>query len=310
MAQKFSGLGRGLGSLIPQKKAPTQTATATVEPAVLASEETAAPRQFVTEPEPRQVVDTQQVSTLFVAVAEIEANPDQPRTVFRHQPLEDLMNSIKEHGVLQPLAVTRRPEGGYELIAGERRLRAARMLGLEKVPVMIREAKLDEKLVLGLIENIQREDLNPLEEARAYERLIQEFGFTQEMVAKKVGKARPTIANALRLLELPQEIQDAIAAGTVSAGSARAIVSIQDTRSRLALFRKLVGEKMNTRQVEAGVRSLKGKAKDPAVAAAEEQLREQLGAKVEIKKRGGKGAVAICFYSDEEFEAVMVKLIG
>lgn len=293
MSKKLSGLGRGLGALIPQKP----MVTAGVQP------DAATPVQS-------SDAGVRPSGTLNVPVSAIVANPEQPRAVFRHQELEDLMNSIREHGIIQPLTVTARPGGGYELIAGERRFRAAKMLGLATVPVTVRTAEVQEKLVLALIENIQREDLNPMEEARGYDRLVSEFGMTQEEVSKKVGKARSTVANVLRLLELPQEVREAIAAGIVPAGSARAMLALPDDESRLAFFRKLVAGGMSTREVEAGVRKATGTAakKDPAIAGAEESLRNALGTRVEIKKRGGKGQIIVSFYSDEEYGNLLEKL--
>lgn len=249
---------------------------------------------------------------LQVPLTAIHANPQQPRTVFNHDDLEDLMNSIKEHGVLQPLVVTPRAEGGFELIAGERRFRAAKMLGLEHVPAVVRETDDQrDKLVLALIENIQRADLNPLEEARAYDRLAREFGYTQEAIAKSVGKARSTVANTMRLLDLPTEIQEAIAAGAVAAGSARAILALSDAKSQMEFFRKLMAKQMTTREVESGVRREGGSSrKDPNVTAAEESLRNVFGTRVDIKKRGQEGSITIAFYSDEEFQSLLRKLQG
>lgn len=291
MPSKFTGLGRGLGSLIPQKvPQETQQATA-IETAALPSRADNANR------------------VLNVPVSDIIANPEQPRSTFGHQELEDLMNSIREHGIIQPLTVTTRVSGGYELIAGERRFRAAKMLGMSSVPVIVRQAERDDKLILALIENIQREDLNSLEEARGYQRLVAEFGMTQEAVSKQVGKARSTVANSLRLLELPMEIQEAIATGAVSAGSARAMLSLPDDRSRIEFFHRLMEKRLSTRQVEENVRTATGpKRKDPAILAAESTLREKLGTRVEIKKRGSKGSVVISFYSDEEYDDLMRKL--
>jgi ParB family transcriptional regulator, chromosome partitioning protein len=289
MANKISGLGRGLGSLIPPK---------VDRPTAVSSSGTAV--ALAGRPENRVV---------FVPVAEIVANPEQPRLVFRHHELEDLTNSIREHGIIQPLVVSQKPGGGYELIAGERRLRAARILSLPTVPVIVRSVSARDKLLLALIENIQREDLNPLEEAKAYSKLVSEFNLTQEGVSQKVGKARSTVANTLRLLELPDEIQQAVAAGTISAGSARAILGLKDDKSRLAFFRKLIGEAATTRQVEAGVRHAgTKKRKDPALLAVEEQIRNKLGTRVEIKKRGGKGSVVISFFSEEEYQALVKQL--
>ena len=293
MSKKLSGLGRGLGALIPQR--PVASAAPQPQAATAVREDDG---------------DTRGQRLLNVPVSVIAANPEQPRAVFRHQELEDLMNSIREHGILQPLTVTARTGGGYELIAGERRFRAAKMLGLATVPVVVRAADNHDKLVLALIENIQREDLNPMEEARAYDRLMGEFGLTQEVVAQQVGKARSTVANTLRLLALPEEVREAIAAGVIPAGSARAMLALPDDASRLAFFRKLVAGHLSTRDVEAGVRRENGVAakKDPAILGAEETLRNALGTRVEIKKRGGKGAFIVSFYSDEEYAELLRKL--
>ncbi len=285
--KKFAGLGRGLGALIPQKPTAPPTSEARPVGAVASN-----------------------VGVLHVPVSSIVANPEQPRAVFRHSELEDLMHSIREHGILQPITVSMVGPGRYEIIAGERRFRAAKMLGMPTVPVIVRAADSHHKLLLALIENIQREDLNPLEEARGYSRLAAEFGLTQDQISQKVGKARSTVANMMRLLDLPQEIQDAIAAGAVPAGSARAMLSLPDAESQIGFYRKLIAGRMSTRDVEAGVRSAGGRGKkDPAVLAAEEQLRNSLGTRVEIKKRNGKGAIVISFYADEEYEALVRKML-
>jgi ParB family chromosome partitioning protein len=294
--KKLTGLGRGLGALIPQRAPASSSDAGSAEgSSVTVATET---RHERVESGPMQV-----------PISAIMPNPDQPRVQFKHAELEDLMNSIKEHGIIQPLTVSMRPGGGYELIAGERRFRASKMLGLTHVPVTVRIADSTQKLVLALIENIQREDLNPLEEARAYARLISEFDMTQEMVSKQVGKARSTVANTVRLLDLPREIQDAIAAGIVPAGSARAMLALPDTHEQLKFFKKLVTGKMSSREAEAGVRKAGGNSrKDPSLLAAEEELRGAFGTKVEIKNRKGKGSIIISFYSDEEFGGVMKKL--
>jgi len=287
MATKLSGLGRGLGSLIPSKNEKAPAAVATMAP---------------TEAK-------QDNKVIFVPIAAISINPEQPRTSFRHSELEDLTNSIREHGIIQPLVVTQKPDGGFELIAGERRLRASKLLNLPTVPVMVRPASSRDKLLLALIENIQREDLNPIEEARAYGKLVAAFNLTQEGVARKVGKARSTVANTMRLLELPEEIQQAIAAGTIAAGSARAILGLKDDKSRLDFFHKLVGHQVSTRQVETGVRRAGAKRrKDPSVLAIEEELRNRLGTRVEVKKRAGRGSLVISFFSEEEFDSLLKHL--
>lgn len=292
MAKRPSGLGRGLGSLIPDKG--IEESKPSGKPAAAAPVAPQTAGQAVHE----------------VALDQIAANPDQPRVAFRHHELEDLTNSIKEHGILQPLTVSPKSDGGYELVAGERRLRASKLAGLKTVPVIVRRVQAQERLVLALIENIQREDLNPVEEAAAFQRLADEFGLTQEEIASKVGKARSTVANALRLLDLPDEIRQAIADGAVAAGTARAILSLRDDESRLAFFRKLLDKGMTTRQAEAGTRRPSGgrKKKDPAISAAEDRIRDRLGTRVEIKKKGSKGSVVIGFYSDEEFDKLVSRL--
>lgn len=291
--KKLSGLGRGLGALIPQRMPAPQAV----------SSESAVPAAG------SQTGDRVDSGPMQVPISAIIVNPEQPRMQFKHQELEDLMNSIKEHGIIQPLTVSLRPGGGYELIAGERRYRASKMLGLATVPVVVRNVGATEKLVLALIENIQREDLNPLEEAKAYGRLLSEFGMTQEMVAKQVGKARSTVANLIRLLDLPQEVQEAISAGIVASGSARAMLALPDKESQMAFFKKLITGRMSTRDAEAGVRKAGGRSrKSPAILADEETLRGVLGTKVEIKNRHGKGSIVISFFSDEEYRDVVEKL--
>jgi ParB family chromosome partitioning protein len=289
-SKKTTGLGRGLGALIPQKP-------------VVVGQETKGVERIV-----EKTVDSGR--PLRLPVGEVHANPQQPRTVFSHAELEDLMNSIKEHGILQPIVVTPRPEGGYEIVAGERRFRAAKMLGLDVVPAVVRETDNQrDKLVLALIENVQREDLNPLEEARAYDRLSQEFGYTQEVIAQSVGKARSTVANAMRLLDLPTEIQEALAAGAVAAGSARAILALPDANQQMALFRKLVAKRLTSRETERAARRAGASTRqDPFLAAAEEELRNALGTRVEIKRHGHEGSIVVSFYSDEEMQGLLSRL--
>ncbi len=240
----------------------------------------------------------------------IVVNTEQPRHHFSHPELEDLMNSIREHGILQPLVVSKVDDDRYELVAGERRYRAAKMLGLGTVPVVLRDTKDDQdKLILALIENIQREDLSPLEEARAYSRMSDEFGMTIEAIARNVGKALSTVSNTIRLLDLPQEIQDAITSGSLAPGSARAILALPDQEKQLAFFRKIAGRKISTRDIEKEVRSAGGRQRmDAVLSATEEELRNALGTKVEIKKKGKSGSIVIHFYSDEEMGELIRKI--
>ncbi len=280
------GLGRGLGSLIPSGPPATPPAPpASSGPAAVSA------------------------GVLHVDIDQVRPNPQQPREHFAHRDLDDLIASIKRHGILQPLVVTKTPEG-YELIAGERRLRAARMAGLADVPVIIRSADEQDKLELALVENIQRADLNPIEEARAYRKLIDDYDLTQEVVAERLGKSRPQVANTLRLLDLPEEVQSAVREGRIPVTAARALLSLEGPEQQLAWWKKLTQGEMTVRDVERGVRTAKGlpARTDPNLAAAEEQLRAALGTKVEIHKRGPAGRIAIAFFSDEELAALVRRL--
>lgn len=246
-----------------------------------------------------------------IPLSEIVPNPEQPRRVFDHQELEDLVASIKKHGVMQPITVTERADGGYELIAGERRFRASQIAGLATVPAQVRIATEQEKLELALIENIQRQNLNALEEAFAFKRLIDEFNLTQQEVADQVGKSRPVVANTVRLLELPNEIQRALMDGKLSAGKARALLSLKNTQEQLDVFQTMLAEGGTVRDVEAAV-AAKGQAsrkgsvrRDPNVAALENQLSQALGAKVTVRMRGDHGTIEVQFTSREELRRIV-----
>lgn len=249
-----------------------------------------------------------------IPMSEITPNTEQPRKEFSHQELEELVHSIRQHGILQPLIVTERMDGGYELIAGERRLRAAQIAGLPTVPAMVRAATQQEKLELALIENIQRQDLNPIEEAFAYKRLIDEFGLTQQEVADKVGKSRPAVANAIRLLDLPEIVQKALIDGKLSVGKARALLSLKEEKEQLQLFQSMIGETATVRDVEKAVarkgeRSRKGSPRrDPNILAQEQLLEERLGTKVNISQKGEKGTITVYYSSRDELKRLMKEL--
>ncbi len=301
--KKKTGLGRGLGALIPQSGAAIKTKK---KPNEIVSSKRPAIGVVPQAPESSPGVPE-------ISLSQIEANSDQPRTAFSHQGMEELTDSVREHGILQPLAVTLKEDGdGYELIAGERRLRAAKMAGLKSVPVLVRSSVSGtDKLVLALIENIQREDLNPIEEARAFRRLIKEFDLTQGEVAKQVGKARPTIANAMRLLDLPEEMLDAVATGAVSSGNARALLAVTDPKAQLKMFRKMLSGKMTVREAEQDAQKTSTRTKKNAnLLAAEEDLRRVFGTKVLVTSRSGKGKIVLQFFSDEEYEQLLKKLLG
>ncbi len=253
----------------------------------------------------------------------IAPNPEQPRTHFEPEKLHELAESIREHGIIQPLVVSIDEQGGYRLIAGERRLQAARLAGLETVPVVIREAYDSELLELALIENIQRADLNPVEEAQAYRRLIEEYGLTQEEAARRVGKSRVTVANALRLLQLEGEIRRSLVAGEISEGHARALLGLPEGRGRVNAWREVVKRKLSVRDTEGFVRRSLAETpatshtagaqtarRDAHVADIEQRLRRALSTRVSVQpqKRGAK--IVIECYSGEEFDNVVSTLLG
>jgi ParB family chromosome partitioning protein len=253
-----------------------------------------------------------------VAVDRIVPNPHQPRASISEEALATLVESIREHGVLQPLLVTAEDDGGrYQLIAGERRWQAARLAGLATVPVVVKEAASRELLELALVENLQREDLSPLEEANAYRRLTGDFGLTQEEVAQRVGRSRATVANALRLLGLSDTIKSSLAAGEISEGHARALLGLEEW-ARHEAWRQVVDRALTVRQTEELVRRWpRGRSgrrppralPDPAVEQLESRVREAVGTKVELRRRAsGKGRLVLHFYSDEELEGILSRL--
>ncbi len=249
----------------------------------------------------------------------ISPNPFQPRVEFEPHALEDLKRSIAEKGIITPISV--RPLGdAYQLIAGERRLRAVQDLGLEKIPAFVIRVDNDEDMLeLALIENIQREDLNPIEEASAYQRLIDECRLTQEQVAKNIGKERVTIANFLRLLNLPQVIQESVASGEISAGHGRAVLSCEDETGRIALWNKILKERLSVRQAEKVAKSNRPdikRVKDkktvdlpPDVRELQDKLRLAFGTQVHINLKGKAGSFQLEFYSENDFERIVDLLL-
>lgn len=252
----------------------------------------------------------------------IISNPHQPRSAVDPESLAALTESIREYGVIQPLLITRvQPEGGgpdvYQLIAGERRLQAARLAGLARVPVIVKEATSGEMLELALVENLQRADLNPLEEAQAFRRLVGEFGLTQETVAARVGRSRTAVANALRLLTLSDDLKASLAAGEVSEGHARALLGLSSEAQRRQAWQRVVERGLSVRETEAMVRQWPAAAPtkaprrrpDPEVADLEERLRAALGTRVSLRRGRRGGRLTIHFYSDEELEALLGRLL-
>ena len=287
------GLGRGLSALIPD-----------------------------TPVEPRQAA----LGAVYEApIDSIAPNPEQPRTTFDDDALDELTASVREHGVIQPLLVTQLPaepgaSGGarYQLIAGERRLRAAQAAGLDRVPVTVRESVPREQLVLALIENVQREDLNPLEESRAYKRLVDDYGLTQQQVAERVGRSRASVTNRLRLLDLSQQAQQALVGGAISEGHARALLALRDPDDQLEALARVQREGLSVRDTErlaqrvadGGRKPRRTAAPDPDVEAVVEALRRELGTKVSMRRGArGRGTLTIHFGGDEELNGVLDRLL-
>jgi ParB family transcriptional regulator, chromosome partitioning protein len=281
---KKRGLGRGLGALIPTADPEQETAPAMPETGL-----------------------TQ------VALAAIQPNPRQPRRHFDEAALAELAASIGEHGLIQPLIVQTEGNGRYTLIAGERRWRAAQLAGLTEVPVVVKDVSSQDMLELALIENIQRADLNPLEEALAYQQLMNEFGLTQERVAERVGKSRPAVANTVRLLDLPENIQAAVVDGKISGAHGRTLLPLPTGEMQTAVMNSVIQQELSVRQTEAIVRKLLTSeppqpkatpAPAPELTALESQFRQSLGTRVNIEKGAKGGKVVIHFYSDEELQAI------
>ncbi len=293
-----NSLGRGLSSLIPKKNNPSLSPERRPGPVSAAS-------YF-----PKSVSGVSN-QILQISPALIQVNPYQPRKEFEPNALESLKNSIREHGILQPLTVTQTMGGKYELVAGERRLRASRELNLKTVPVIVRTAKDLEKLELSLIENIQREDLNPIEKAVAYKQLIDNFSLTQEEAAKRLGIARSTLNNNLRLLNLPADIQLGLASGKISESQAKLILSVAEADQKKIFSRAKEGN-LTVKDVEREVKKVKVKSylrankKDPNLVGWESRLSSELGTKVSIRHRGSEGGVIeIEFYSEEELRSLI-----
>jgi ParB family transcriptional regulator, chromosome partitioning protein len=252
-----------------------------------------------------------------VPVASVTPNPGQPRHDFDEEGLRQLAASIRAYGVLQPIVVTEAADG-FSLVAGERRLRAARLAGLETVPAVVRDTNDQERVVLALVENIQRADLNAIEEARAYQHLVDAFGLTQEQVGERVGRSRPTIANALRILDTAPSVQDAIVSGDISGGHARALAGLASHAQQEALLLTIVKRALSVRQTEALVSTARAGAAtkvvsrrrsiDPDIAHMESQVREALGTKVSITPGRAGGRITITWYDDEDLGRLVERL--
>lgn len=264
--------------------------------------------------------ETMDSGIVTLRLSEIEPNKDQPRKVFSQESLSELADSIKEHGVLQPLLVRPLATGGYQLVAGERRWRASRMAGLREVPVVIRDMTEEETMEIALIENLQREDLNAIEEASGYKLLMERYGMTQEQVAKKVGKSRPAVANALRLLNLPEKVIQMVEEGEVSPGHARALLAFDNPEKMCEVAQKVQKgrysvrdiEKMSKEQEEAQHQQVQAEevwnSTESYFAQIELSLREELGRKVKVVHSGNSGVLQISFQDEEDLRALANKL--
>lgn len=245
----------------------------------------------------------------YVEVAKIRPNRYQPRKEFNKERLDELISSIKEKGVVQPILI--RPcEDGYELIAGERRLRAVKSLGYEQIPAVVKNVDDINAIELSLIENIQREELNPIEEASAYQRLIDEFNFTQEIIGQAVGKDRATVANSIRLLALPKKVQEFLSTGSINTGHAKVLLSIQDAVQQMTLARMVLDKGLSVRSLENLVKRKTGGRKkaisaDSDMRAIEEKLQQILGTKVRMRHGKKRGTIQIEYYSNEDLSRIL-----
>jgi ParB family chromosome partitioning protein len=300
---KKQRLGRGLGSLLGESVGVTQ------QPPAAASDY----RQTATPPESR---------VWSVAVDKLQASQYQPRVNFNKEALEELANSIKQHGILQPIVARRLDHQRFEIIAGERRWRAAQMAGLHEVPVILKTLKNLEALEIAIIENIQREDLNPIEEAEAYQKLVDEFHLTQQQVAEKVGKERATVANSLRLLNLAPAVRLMVAKMEISPGHAKVLLGVADQKQQILLAEQVRDKFLTVRQLEKsslssrpeklvpniGAKALDANLTQRLISGLSDELQKLLGTKVQIDYVNAKGKISIQFYSDEELTQIVERL--
>lgn len=301
---KRSGLGKGLDSLIPNKN------TANIKPSVKkeGNVDTAVKTKDV-----KETSNNEKSGEVLVKINKIEPNREQPRKAFEEDSLLELADSIKQFGVLQPLLVQKKKDY-YEIIAGERRWRAAKLAGIKEVPVIIKEYTNQEIVEISLIENIQRENLNPIEEAMAFKRLLEEFSLKQDEVAERVSKSRTAVTNSMRLLKLSEKVQQMIVDDMISTGHARALLAIDDKEQQYTLAMKIFDEKLSVRETEKMVKALKNTKKQPEKIEKEhqfvyddiaEKMKNIMGTKVKInQKSNGKGKIEIEYYSPEELERI------
>ncbi|SCG84562.1 Stage 0 sporulation protein J [Proteiniborus sp. DW1] len=289
MSVKKRGLGKGLSALIPDE-----------------------PLKEITDAE------SNDEKIIFIDISQIAPNIEQPRRDFNNETLDELVASISKHGIIQPIIV-RKQDKGYEIVAGERRWRAAQKAGLKEIPAIVKELSQIEVSQIALIENLQREDLNPIEEALAYKNLSGKYKLTQEEISQAVGKSRPYISNVMRLLNLEKEILELISKGTITSGHGRALLTIEDGESRKKLCKTIVDNNLSVRETERLVKnyledkdkskpskkSKKSSEKDPIILGIEESLRKFFGTKVVVSKGSKKGKIEIEYYSDDDLERIL-----
>lgn len=321
--EKKARLGRGLGSLFGDANQNVSNKKEELN-SKISTQDTAEPKSASALKEsPKQVTPPQappvppEARIWKIAIDKLHPNEFQPRQIFNKEALTDLANSIKEKGILQPIVARRHQTGALEIVSGERRWRAAQLAGLHEVPVVIRQVNDEESLELAIIENIQREDLNPIEEAEAYQRLIEEFKLTQAQVAEKVGKDRSTVTNLLRLLNLGREVRELLAESKITTGHAKALLAISNPKLQLSLAKKAADQKLTVRAIEKMAKSGEDSDEvietplDPRLRQVETltlELQRALGTKVSIHYNSGKGNLSISFYSDDELTEMSDRL--
>lgn len=322
---KHQGLGKGLAALMEEEEKVETQSFAKPAPVEKAAASTNGVQVKVSASLPAGI-ESDSNGTLWVNPALLKPNPRQPRTYFDEAQLSELTESVRQEGVLSPIIIEDAGDGTFYIIAGERRTRAARAAGLEKVPVQIRQYSDSRKLEVALIENIQRTDLNPVEEAIAYMKLMELEGITQDEVAKRVGKNRTTVANCVRLLKLPEDMQRSLAAGTITSGHARALLSVLNPADQRVLFGKIIGQGLSVRQSEAQANELNGGSRaakpesekpkkpvvdnrDPDFIALEQKFIDALGTKVQLKGNAERGSMVIEYYTKEDLNRIYSVII-
>lgn len=314
--KKQAALGKGMDALMHGAFDDLETENIAAENSSHSGKEKSSQKSQSKKSNLPEQIESDETGTLWIDPRILKPNPHQPRQVFDDETLSELADSIREHGVVQPIVIEDAGDGNFFIIAGERRTRASILAEQKKVPVQLRKFNDEKKLEIALIENIQRENLNPIEEAQAYYNLMQLGGLSQDEVAKKVGKGRPTVANALRLLKLPEDMQNSLIVGEITAGHARALLSVLNPADQRVLFNKIVGESISVRQAEniaaqfnEGGRSANPKTdavpkpkKDADIAALEQKFIEALGTKVQMKGTLEKGSLVVEYFSRADLD--------